>query len=60
MELEKLTVRLAKGDKEILQQHFPQMGYQTALRQIVRKFCKKLQTKTEGTVKDATESLELG
>lgn len=41
--LEKVTIRLHEGDKEILQDFYPKIGYNKAIRHIIHKHCKTLE-----------------
>ena len=42
-ELEMVTVRLHAGDRAFLQQHYPVIGYNKAIRTLVRKHIRQLQ-----------------
>jgi len=56
-DLEKVTLNINRGDKEILQQFFAQLGWSVAARLVINKFCRRLAEKENQTVKTTTESL---
>ena len=44
-ELEVVTLRLVKGDKEILQEFYPEIGYNRVVRELVSRAAKRLREK---------------
>ncbi len=38
-DLEKITIRLHRGDTKVLEQFYPNVGYNAAIRKLVRKHC---------------------
>lgn len=42
-DLEKKTIRLHRGDTGILEKFYPTMGYNAAIRKLVRKHCRALE-----------------
>lgn len=58
MELEKVTIRLFKGDREALEALFPNTGYNLPIRQCVRKLVRHLQEKQAQAV-DSLGDLEI-
>lgn len=45
-EYRKVTIRLFEGDRERLEQYFPHIGYNAAIRQLVSKALRLLDEKT--------------
>lgn len=43
--LQKVTIRLHQGDKDIIDEFYPSLGHNQVIRKIVRNFCKQLQEK---------------
>lgn len=58
METEKVTVRLYKGDRDKLLMYFPSIGYNRALREIVRSFIRGVEEKAQA--KRSSVSIDLG
>lgn len=56
VELEKVTLNLRKGDKEILQKFYHKVGWSTAVRQIVGNVCDRL-SGAEQNLKSAKEAI---
>ncbi len=42
-ELQKVTLNLSMGDKDILSQFFPAVGWSVAARRIINRACRRLQ-----------------
>lgn len=60
-ELEKVTVRLFDGDREALQNYYPSLGYNKAIRTLVRKHLRALDEKVSHRSKINDElTIELG
>ena len=43
-DLEKVTIRLYRGDKEALQKYAPELGYNGVIRHLVHKFIRTMDT----------------
>lgn len=57
-DLEKVSLRLFEGDSARLASYYPRMGYQVAIRELVRAHLKKLDAKAaEAGINDALEDL---
>ena len=46
-DLEKITIRLHSGDKEELEEYYPQLGHNKVIRSLVRSHIKQLRAKLE-------------
>jgi len=58
-DLEKKTIRLHRGDADILQQFYPRLGYNKAIRVLVRNHIKTLQERTAQTTANAIPDIEI-
>ena len=56
-DLEKVTVRIHRGDREILKQFYPSMGYNEAMRILIHNHCKALQERANLAEDEATTDL---
>jgi len=48
MELQKVTLNIIKGDREVLEKWFPTTGWSVAARTVIHKFCNRLRTDEQG------------
>ena len=43
--LEKVTLNIFKGDKEVIQKFYPALGWSVASREVIHNFCQSLREK---------------
>lgn len=59
-DLEKVTVRLNRGDKNKIETFFPEVGYNRIVRALVSDFIKKVEEKAQRTIgKIATPEIDI-
>jgi hypothetical protein len=61
-DLEKVTIRLHEGDKDILEKYYPRSGYNPVIRQLVRRHIKQLEEKfntTRSQADDTADTIDL-
>ncbi len=59
VELEKVTLNLHAGDKEILTSYYSVMGWSVAARKIIHKFCDVLREKDSQEVQAGSKDLNV-
>lgn len=57
--LEKVTLNLISGDKEILEAYYSTMGWTVAARQIINNYCNVLREKDSQEVQSDVENLDI-
>ncbi len=58
-DLEKVTIRLHRGDTKVLEQFYPNVGYNAAIRKLVRKHCRALQEQSSQAESEINLDLDL-
>jgi hypothetical protein len=60
IEQEKITIRLFRGDKDKLSNLFPEVGYNKAIRFLVRNFIKSIEEKAQSRLgQNKTPDIEI-
>ena len=57
--LEKVTLNLVSGDKELLASYYSAMGWSVAARKIVHKYCQTLREKDSQEVQANSSNLDI-
>ena len=57
--LEKVTLNLVLGDKEILQAYFPATGWTVQVRNVIHRYCNALREKDSPQVQSNVENLDI-
>jgi len=58
-DLEKVTIRLHRGDTKVLEQFYPSVGYNAAIRKLVRKHCRALEEQASQAEAEITTDIDL-
>ena len=59
IDLEKVTMNLHAGDKEVLSTFYSQLGWSVAARKIIHKYCNVLREKDSQQIRAVAESLDI-
>lgn len=59
-DLEKVTVRLNRGDKDKLSEYFPDLGYNKVIRVMVSNLIKKTEEKVNESYKPQSKQIDIG
>lgn len=57
--LKKVTIRLHDGDTEILEKFYPSVGYNAAIRKLVRKHCRALEEHSSQKESELSTNLDI-